>query len=322
MSSFTSTPSLASPPQPLKPKSSLPFSSSVSIDPDYILPEDLRIKFRQLLQTCDRIIDPDMIGYNGAADPSLADVARYSKPQPSLIPDVDTTLRTIAPWRYVIKTDLTRAFYQIPLSKSSLKYCGVATPFRGVRVYTRSAMGMPGSETALEEMMCRVLGDFIEEGFMAKLADDLYCGGDSPEALLNNWRRVLQALDRCNLRLSPTKTVICPKTTSVLGWIWSQGRLSANPHRIAALASCPPPSTVKGLRSFIGAYKVLSRVLPNCSNVIAPLECALTGLQSSDRLLWDENLTSRFKSAQDFLSNHKAIVLPRHCTSHVPINST
>ena len=64
-------------------------------------------------------------------------------------------------------------------------------------------------------------------------------------------------------------------------------------------------------RSFIGAYKVLSRVLPNCSNVIAPLECALTGLQSSDRLLWDENLTFRFKSAQDFLSNHKAIVLPR-----------
>ena len=112
--------------------------------------------------------------------------------------------------------------------------------------------------------MCRVLGDFIEEGFVAKLADDLYCGGDTPEALPNNWRRVLQALDRCNLRLSPTKTVICPKTTSVLGWIWSQGRLLANPHRIAVLATCPPHSTVKGLRSFIGAYKVLSRVLPNC----------------------------------------------------------
>ena len=40
-------------------------------------------------------------------------------------------------------------------------------------------MGMPGSETVLEEMMCCVLGDF-------KLADVLYCGGDTPEALLNN----------------------------------------------------------------------------------------------------------------------------------------
>ena len=42
-----------------------------------------------------------------------------------------------------------------------MKYCGVATPFRGIRVHTRSAMGMPGSETALEELMCRVLGDFL-----------------------------------------------------------------------------------------------------------------------------------------------------------------
>ena len=374
-SSFTSTPSLPSLPQPVKPKSSLPFSSSVSIDPDNILSEDLRVKLQQLLQTYDRVFSPDITGYNGAAGPiqasvnigpvqppqrkglvpqysrnqlvelqakfdeleqaevfrrpedlgitveylnpsflvkkpsggyklvtAFADVARYSKPQPSLMPDVDSTLRTIAPWRYMIKTDLTRAFYKIPLSKSSLKYCGLATPFRGTRVYTRSAMGMPGSETALEEMMCRVLGDFIEEGFVAKLADDLYYGA-FPKALLHNWQRVLQALDRCNLRLSPTKTVICPKTTTILGWIWSQGRLSANPHRIAALASCLLPSTVKGLRSFIAAYEVLSRVLPNCSNV--------TGLQSSDRLMWSENLTSRFKSAQDFLSNHKAIVLPR-----------
>lgn len=60
-----------------------------------------------------------------------------------------------------------------------MKYCGVASPFRGIRVYTRSTMGMPGSETALEELMCRVLGDFLQEGCAAKLADDLYCGGKS-----------------------------------------------------------------------------------------------------------------------------------------------
>lgn len=47
-------------------------------------------------------------------------------------------------------------------------------------------MGMPGSETVLEEMMCCVLGDFVEEGFLVKLADVLYSGGDTPEALLNN----------------------------------------------------------------------------------------------------------------------------------------
>lgn len=122
---------------------------------------------------------------------AFANVGRYSKPQPSLMPDIDSTLRTIAPWKYIIKTDLSHAFYQIPLAKESRKYCGVATPFRGISVYCRSAMGMLSSETALEEMMCRVLGDFTQEGHVAKIADDLYCGSSSPEELLLIWTRVL-----------------------------------------------------------------------------------------------------------------------------------
>ena len=71
---------------------------------------------------------------------AFADAGRYSKPQPSLLPDVDSILRTIAKWKYIIMSDLTSTFYQIPLAKSSMKYCGVVTPFRGVRVYTQSAM--------------------------------------------------------------------------------------------------------------------------------------------------------------------------------------
>ena len=65
---------------------------------------------------------------------AFADVGRYSKPQPSLMPDVDSTLRHISQWKYIIKSDLTSAFYQIPLSRDSLKYCDIATPFKGIRV--------------------------------------------------------------------------------------------------------------------------------------------------------------------------------------------
>ena len=167
-----------------------PFSSAVSVDPDNLLPDQSRLKFQQLLQEYDRVFDPQITGYNGAAGPiqvtvnigpvqppqrkgripqyssnqlvelqamfdeleqakvfrrpedlgitveyvnptflvkkpsggyrlvtAFADVSRYSKPQPSLMPDVNSTHRTIAPWRYLIKTDLTQAFYQIPLSQ-------------------------------------------------------------------------------------------------------------------------------------------------------------------------------------------------------------
>ena len=80
---------------------------------------------------------------------SFGEVAQYSKPQPSLMPNVDGVLREIGKWEYIVFSDLLKSFYQIPLAHSSMKYCGVATPFKGIRVYTRSAMGMPGSETCL-----------------------------------------------------------------------------------------------------------------------------------------------------------------------------
>ena len=159
--------------------------------------------------------------------------------------------------------------------------------------------------------MCRVLGDCLQNGIAAKLADDLYCGADSPEALLENWRRILQALQKCNLHLSPSKTLICPHSTTILGWIWTEGRLSASPHRIATLSSCPPPDTVRGLRSFIGAYKVLGRVLPKCSHIIAPLESAIAGQQSGERILWTDTLREQFRSAQTNLTTRKSITLPR-----------
>ena len=242
---------------------------------------------------------------------AFADVGRYSKPQPSLLPDVDSTLRLIAQWSHIIVTDLTSAFYQIPLAKESMKYCGVATPFKGVRVYVRSAMGMPGSETALEEVMCRVLGPLLQDGCVAKIADDLYCGGNTPQELLCNWKRVLQALHKCNLRLSAHKTIISPKTTTILGWIWSAGSLSASPHRLNTLAMYPEPSTVGRMRSFIGAYKVLSRVLPGCSNYLTPLDAVTAGRSSQESINWTDDLRTAFRSAQTALSSALTITLPR-----------
>ena len=159
--------------------------------------------------------------------------------------------------------------------------------------------------------MCRVLGDFLQEGFVAKLADDLYCGGNTPEELLNNWLKVLQALKKSDLRLSASKTVICPRTTSILGWVWNQGTLAASPHRIATLSSCSPPDTVHGLRSFIGAYKVLGRVVPHCSQLISNLDSAVAGRQSQERINWSDELLLSFRNAQKSLSSRKTITLPR-----------
>ena len=272
-------------------------------------PEDIGVQVEYL--------NPSFLVKKGSGDfrlvTAFSEVARYSKPQPSLMPSVDLILRKIGQWTYMAKTDITKVFYQIPLSRDSMKYCGVVTPFRGIRVYTRTAMGMPGSETALEELTCRVLEDLLEEGVVIKLTDDLYCGGNTPRELASNFSRLLATLDSCNLKLSPSKTVIAPSSTSILGWTWQQGTLRASAHRVATLSSCEPPTKVKGLRSFIGAFKVLARVVPGCSALLAPLDdaYAIAGRDSKDLVPWNDDLMHAFQFAQKSLTNNKTIHLPR-----------
>ena len=76
---------------------------------------------------------------------AFTSLGQYSKTLPTVMPSVEDILRTIASWKYLIKTDLRDSFYQIPLEKESMKWCATPTPFRGIRVYLQSAQGIPGS---------------------------------------------------------------------------------------------------------------------------------------------------------------------------------
>ena len=101
--------------------------------------------------------------------------------QQALMPDINATIHCTANLKLIIVTDLTKAFYQIPLSNESMKFCRIAKLIRIVRIYKTTAMGIPGSE-----LMSRVLKNLIPEGTLAKVANGLYCSAESTSALLKH----------------------------------------------------------------------------------------------------------------------------------------
>eukprot|EP00111_Clytia_hemisphaerica_P011974 TCONS_00035180-protein len=192
-----------------------------------------------------------------------------------------------------------------------MKYLGTVTPFKGLRVYTRSAMGMPGSSEHLQELMCRIFGDLIQQGIVIILADDVHVVGNTIEELLENWKRVLQRLSQNNLCLSAAKTVICPVETTILGWIWKNGTLSPCVHKTSPLASVKPPATCTSMRSFIGAFKALARCIPRYSSLVAPLEDSIKGMQGQQKIHWTDELRTQFLRCQEAVNSPKTITIPR-----------
>ena len=104
--------------------------------------------------------------------------------------------------------------------------------------FNRAAMGLPDSETALEELMNRVAGELVMEGCVAKVADDCYCGGDTIDSALNAWERLLAAFASNNLGLNPAKTFIFPKAGCHLGMGVGNGYpLSKSPQNFCLICS-------------------------------------------------------------------------------------
>ena len=238
-------------------------------------------------------------------------IADYCRQTPSLLPNVETTLKNIGSMKFLATTDMSHAYHQIEMKKSSQKYCGVHTPYKGLFVYNVGVMGLPGVEIALEELTCLVLGEMVQEGKVAKIADDLYVGGNTPEELKTNLHEMLFRLHTNNIKLKASKTIIAPKEVTILGWIWSGGKLKASPHRLLALSTCEPPKTVTSMRSYLGAYRFLARTLHNHAKLLAPLEDIIKGKDGKQKITWSNDLLNSLKLVQQSLANSKTITIPQ-----------
>ena len=242
---------------------------------------------------------------------SFGEMADYARPQPTVNTNIEHALYQISQYDEIIVTDMTSSYYQLDLNPESSRFVGVISPYTGTYVYRRSVMGLPGSEAALEELLSRIFGDLIRDGKMVKVADDLFMGAKDAEALSGIWREVLRRLQLNGLKISPSKTKVCPASVTVLGWEWRKGSIQPGQHRINALIACEPPTTVKGLRGYNGCYKYISRVLPRYAEVIHPLEEACAGKESPDKISWTDELRTVFKKSQKHLEKAKPVIIPR-----------
>ena len=118
-------------------------------------------------------------------------------------------------------------------------------------------------------------------------------------------------LHKNSLHFSAAKTIICPRKATALGWVWSNATLQASPHKLAVLSLVEPPTTVQGVRSFVGAYMVLSRVLPRFVELLDPLDQAIAGKESRGKIVWGDELLLAFKTAQRTLEDNQTITIPQ-----------
>ena len=226
-------------------------------------------------------------------------------------PGIEEAKRTLAKFKYNIEMDLSNYFWQGGMRKEDIQYLGTPHPFKGLRVYTVEPQGLRNASEHSYEKLTRIYGDLRQADRMTCMADGLYAVGDTLEELMENFVEILERARKSGLTFKPKKIVITPKDTVLFGWRKIDDGWKPIDHTVSPLTRAEEPNTVKKLRSFIGSYKQLSECIEGYAVILGPLERAVAGKESAERLQWTPELSEHFNVAKKALTKVDTIFVPK-----------
>ena len=209
----------------------------------------------------------------------------YIRKMPTLSPGIEETKLDIAGFKFIACIDLSQFYFQNRVDRESSQYLGVIHPYRGTLVYDASPMGLRNSSEISYERLTRIFGDMQRSRRLCRQADALIVGGQTVEKLYENLHEVMQRLRECGMTIKPSKLVICPKSTTLFGWEYSNQEWKPSAHKVNPLLEVACPVTVKQLRSFCGSFKQFTMCVPRYADILSKLESLTAGRLSGEKII-------------------------------------
>ncbi len=200
------------------------------------------------------------------------------------MPRVDELLDRLGAARFYSTLDLTKGYWQIPLSPLSKEKTAFTTPF-GLHQFVTLPLGLFGAPATFQRLMDKVLRP--HSAYAAAYLDDIIIHSNDWQRHMEHLRAVLKALRVAGLMANPRKCAIGRVEVRYLGFHLGHGQVRPQIDKTAAVAACPSPKTKKEVRQFLGLAGYYRRFVPNFSDLTSPLT-DLTKKEALDPVQWTE----------------------------------
>ncbi|GJU09311.1 reverse transcriptase domain-containing protein [Tanacetum coccineum] len=186
------------------------------------------------------------------------------------LPFMDQMLERLAGNEYYCFLDGFSGYFQIPIDPHDQEKTTFTCPY-GTFAYRRMPFGLCNAPGTFQRCMMAIFHDMIEKT-MEVFMDDFSVFGNSFENCLSRVDKMLQRCEDTNLCLNWEKSHFMVKEGIVLGHKISKNRIEVDKAKVDVIAKLPHPTTVKGVRSFLGhaAFETLKKKLTEAPILIAP----------------------------------------------------
>ena len=206
------------------------------------------------------------------------------------LPFIDQMLDRLAGHPHFCFLDGYSGYNQIAIAHEDQEKTTFTCPY-GTFAFRRMPFGLCNAPATFQRCMMSIFLDLVEE-IMEIFMDDFTVYGSSFDQCLKNLETVLQRCQDKQLALNWEKCHFMVTEGIVLGHKISSIGLEVDQSKVSIIKTLAPPTTVKGVRSFLGHAGFYRRFIKDFSKIARPL-CRL--LEKDTRFNFDDSCRVAFE---------------------------
>ncbi|GJV96837.1 reverse transcriptase domain-containing protein [Tanacetum coccineum] len=221
------------------------------------------------------------------------------------LPFMDQMLERLAGNEYYCFLDGFSGYFQIPIDPHDQEKTTFMCPY-GTFAYRRMPFGLCNAPGTFQRCMMAIFHDMIEKT-MEVFMDDFSVFGNSFKNCLSRVDKMLQRCEDTNLCLNWEKSHFMVKEGIVLGHKISKNRIEVDKAKVDVIAKLPHPTTVKGVRSFLGHAGFYRRFIKDFSKISRPMTHLL---EKNTPFIFSNECIQAFETLKKKLTEAPILIAP------------
>jgi transposase InsO family protein len=217
------------------------------------------------------------------------------------IPRVDELLARVSHAKVFTKLDIRAAFNRIRIDPDSEEYTTFRTRYGSYKCKVMP-FGLTNGPATYQRFMNDVLMDYLDDFCMAYL-DDILIYSLDPLLHADHVKKVLKRLREAGLQADVKKSEFDVTRTKYLGFIVTTSGVEADPEKVEVIRNWARPTTVTGVRSYLGFCGFYRQFIRDFGLIAKPLT-TLTRL--TEPFLWTDACTIAFEELR-----RQLLLIPR-----------
>ncbi|GJR43170.1 reverse transcriptase domain-containing protein [Tanacetum coccineum] len=221
------------------------------------------------------------------------------------LPFMDQMLERLAENEFYCFLDGFSGYFQIPIDPQDQEKTTFTCPY-GTFAYRRMPFGLCNALGTFQQCMMAIFHDMIEKT-MEVFMDDFSVFGDSFDSCLSNLEKMLKRCEDTNLVLNWEKCHFMCREGIVLGHKISKSGIEVDRAKVDVIAKLPHPTTVKGVRSFLGHAGFYRRFIQDFSKIARPMTHLL---EKETPFVFSKDCIDAFQTLKKKLTEAPILVVP------------